>query len=136
MSILMLRLGTQEVSSIHSSCGAVPAYLIECSSSSLPDLVLQIQSTSSSFISSAAVPVYVIHWCSSTQSTSSSILVPCSLPHPVSNSSLPYPVLQFQSTSPVQKTLISLVAYFCSVHFFSNLTFFELLLYMFISFYM
>ena len=74
-------------------CGAVPAYLIECSSSSPPDPLLQIQSTSSS----TSDPIYLIHCCSS---------------------SLPHPVLQFQSTSPVQKTLISLVVYFCFCTFF------------------
>ena len=74
-------------------CGAVPAYLIQCSSSSLPDPV-------------PPVPVYLIQCCCS------------SLPHPVlwfhavclidcSGSILPHPVLQFHSTSsstPVQKT--------------------------------
>ena len=66
-------------------CGAVPAYLIQCSSSSLPDPV-------------PPVPVYLIQCCSS------------SLPHPVlwfhavclihcSGSILPHPVFQFQSTS-------------------------------------
>ena len=66
-------------------CGAVPAYLTQCASSSLPHPVLQFQSTSSS----AAVPVYFIQCCSSSlphlvlqfQSTSSSAPVPCSLPH-------------------------------------------------------
>ena len=47
-------------------CGTVPAYLIQCSSSSLPDPVLRFQSTSSSASdpvytsSTAAVPVYLI----------------------------------------------------------------------------
>ena len=35
-------------------CGAVPAYLMQCCNSSLPDPVLRFQSTSSS----AAIPVY------------------------------------------------------------------------------
>ena len=101
-------------------CGAVPAYLIQCSSSSLPDPVLRFQSTSSS----ASDPVYLIQC--SMQSGSSSAPVPCSLAHPVlrfhavwliqcSSSSLPHPVQSTSSSTPVQKTLIS-----CSfVHFFS-----------------
>ena len=84
-------------------CGAVPAYLTQCSSSSLPHPVLQFWSTSSS----AAVPVYLIQCCSS------------GLPHPVlqfwstsSSASDPVYLIQcsgsMQSASPVQKTLISL----------------------------
>ena len=103
-------------------CGAVPAYLIQCSSSSLPDPV-------------PPIPVYLIQCCSS------------SLPHPVlwfhavclihcSGSILPHPVFQFQSTSsstPVQKTLISLVVYFC--FFLSNFTFFVTFFYCYNFFY-
>ena len=103
-------------------CGAVPAYLTQCSSSSLPQPVLQfwylIQCCSSSLphpvlqfsqctSSSAAVPVYLIQCCSS------------GLPHPVlqfrstsSSASDPVYLIQcsgsMQSASPVQKTLISL----------------------------
>ena len=97
-----------------SSSAAVPVYLIQCSSSSLPDPV-------------PLVPVYLIQCCSS------------SLPHPVlwfhavclihcSSSILPHPVFQFQSTSsstPVQKTLISLLVYFC----FCTIFFFQISLY-------
>ena len=64
-------------------CGAVPAYLIQCCSSSLPHPVLWFHA------------VCLIH---------------------CSGSILPHPMFQFQSTSsstPVQKTLISLVVYFC-----------------------
>ena len=96
-------------------CGAVPAYLIECSSSSLPDPVLQIQSTSSS----AAVPAYLIQ---------------------CFRSNLPHPLLQFQSTSssapiPVYLTSPEDFNFCCSfflflyIFFLSNFTFFELLLY-------
>ena len=68
------------------SCGAVPAsssapvpiFLIQCSGSSLPHPVLQIQS----------IPHPLLQF----QSTSSNILVPCSLPHPL---------LRFQSTSSI-----------------------------------
>ena len=85
-------------------CGAVPAYLIQCSSSSLPDPVLRFQSTSSS----AGVPVYLIQCWSS------------SLPHPVSNSTVPHPVLQSQSTSssaPVPCSLPHPVLQFQSTSF-------------------
>ena len=93
-------------------CGAVPVYLIHCSSSSLPHPMFQFQSTSSN----VPVPVYLIQ-CSSS-----------SLPHPMfqfqstssrqcSSSSLPHPVLQFQSTSssaPVPVYLIHAVLQFQS----------------------
>ena len=114
-------------------CRAVPAYLIQCSSSSLPDPVppipaYLIQCSSSSLPDPVPpIPVYLIQCCSS------------SLPHPVlwfhavclihcSGSILPHPVFQFQSTSsstPVQKTLISLVVYFC----FCTIFFFQISLY-------
>ena len=118
-----------------SSSAAVPVYLIQCSSSSLPHPVsnssllhpvLQFQSTSSS----ALVPCSVLHPVLQFQSTSSSLQfqsASSSAPVPsyliqCSSSSLPHPVLQFQSVSPVQKTLIS-----CSLFLFllSNFTFFE-----------
>ena len=60
-----------------SSSAPVPVFLIQCSGSSLPHPVLQIQSTSSS----AAVPVYFIQ-------------CPSSI--------LPHPVLQLQSTSSTE----------------------------------
>ena len=83
-------------------CGTVPAYLIQCSSSSLHHSVLQVQPTSSS----ASDPVYFIQCCSCSlahpalqfQSTSSSALVPFSLLHLV---------LQLQSPSfiaPIRPT--------------------------------
>ena len=105
-------------------CGAVPAYLTQCSSSSLPHPVLQFSQCTSS---SAAVPVYLIQCCSSP-----------SVPHPVlqfrstsSNAAvLPVYLIQcsgsMQSALPVQKTLISF--YFCFCTFFSfkyNFTLFE-----------
>ena len=68
-------------------CGAVAAYLIQYSSSSLPDPAFQFQSTSSS----AAVPVYLIQ-CSSSSLTSFSDPIPSYLMQ-CSNSSLPHPVL-------------------------------------------
>ena len=105
-------------------CGAVPAYLIQCSSSSLPDPV-------------PPIPVYLIQCCSS------------SLPHPVlwflavclihcSGSILPHPVFQFQSTSsstPVQKTLISLVVYSFKFHFIVIIFFYTTILQYFIFYY-
>ena len=79
-------------------CGAVPAYLIQCCSSSLPHPVLQFQSTSSS----AAVPVYLIQ-CSGSM----------------------------QSASPVQKTLI-----FCSLFLFLYILFFQISVYLNNNYYM
>ena len=68
-------------------CGAVPAYLIQWSSSSLPDPVLLIQCSGSSL----RHPVLQF------QSTSSSAAVPVYLIQ-CSGSSLRHPVLQFQSS--------------------------------------
>ena len=83
-------------------CGAVPAYLIQCSSSSLPNPVLLFQSTSST----VSNPVYFIQCSSSSlrhpvlqfQSTSSSAPIPVCLIQ-YSCSSLPHPMFQIQSTS-------------------------------------
>ena len=108
-------------------CGAVRAYLIQCSCSSLPDPVLRFQSTSSS----ASNPVYLIQCFRSSLPHSVLQLHPTSssVPVPVSNSGLPHSVVQFQSTSssiPVQKTSISCCLFlFLYIFFLSNFTFFE-----------
>ena len=82
-------------------CGAGPAYLIQCSSSSLPHPVLQIQSTSSS----APVPVFLIQ-CSGSSLPSSSAsdpvyLIQCSGSMQSASSSAPVPVYLIQSPIPV-----------------------------------
>ena len=95
-------------------CGAVPAYLIQCSSSNLPDPVLWFQSTSSSASdpvytsSTATVPVYLIQYYGSKQSASSTAPVPVYLIH-------------YSSPEDFNFSLISCI-YFIFVQFFlSNL---------------
>ena len=100
-------------------CGAVPAYLIQCSSSSLPDPV-------------PPVPVYLIHAVLQFQSTSSSALVPCSLPHPLlrfhpTSSSVPVPVYLIQYSSPEDFNFSCSLFLFLYNFFLSNFTFFLLL---------
>ena len=99
MSIPMPRLGTPEVSSSHQIQPRVGQFQPTSSSAAVP---VQCSSSMQSILSSASDPVYLIQCCSSSlphpvlqfQSTSSSAPFPCSLP-----SSAPVPVYLIQCSS-------------------------------------